>query len=69
MGGLIIWRRILIEIVHCTKSGRIIGIDLGKVKTDIEISLFSLGDVVALATVSALLESRTTLMDNLGFGN
>ncbi len=55
--------------MHCTKSGRIIGIDLGKVKTDIEISLFSLGDVVALATVSALLESRKTPMDNLGFGN
>lgn len=43
--------------------------DLGKVKTGIEISLFSFGEVVALVTVSALLESRTTLMDNPGFGN
>jgi len=55
--------------VHCTNPGRIIAIDSGKVKMGIEISLFSFGEVVAPATVSALLESRTTLMDNLGFGS
>jgi len=43
--------------------------DLGKVKTGIEISLFSFGEVVALVTVPVWLESRTTLMDNPGFGN
>ena len=43
--------------------------DLGKVKTGIEISLFSSGEVLALVTVPVWLESRTTLMDNANHGN
>ncbi len=43
--------------------------DLGKVKTGIEFSLFSFEEVAALAIESTLLESRTTLMDNLSFEN
>tara|TARA_B100000676_G_C17885227_1_gene736076 strand:- start:121 stop:255 length:135 start_codon:yes stop_codon:yes gene_type:complete len=43
--------------------------DLGKVKTGIEISLFPSGEVPGLVTVPVWLESRTTLMDNASFGN